>query len=47
MIQGCKEDRKNKRLDEDKKGNSKEEEEGCQAKKSEVFLVVRRSSQDR
>jgi hypothetical protein len=40
---GCKEDRKNKGLDEDKKGDWKEEEEGYQAEESEVFLVVRRS----
>jgi hypothetical protein len=47
MIQGCKEDKKNKRSDKDKKGDSKEEEEGCQVEESEVFLVVRKSLQDR
>jgi hypothetical protein len=46
-IQGCKEDKKNRRLDEDKKGDSKEEEAGYQAEESEVFLVRRRSLQDR
>jgi hypothetical protein len=34
-------------LDKDKKGDLKEEEGGYQAKESEVFLVVRRSLQDR
>jgi hypothetical protein len=38
-----KEDKENKRLDEDKKGDSKEEEIGCQTEESEVFLVVKRS----
>ncbi len=38
MIQGCKEDRRNKRLDEDKKGDWKEEEVGYQAEESEVVL---------
>jgi hypothetical protein len=46
-VSGGKEDRENKRLDEDKKGDSKEEETGCQIKESEVFLVVRKSLQDR
>jgi hypothetical protein len=35
---GGKEDGENKRLDEDKKGDSKEEEEGSQTKESEVFF---------
>jgi hypothetical protein len=47
VIQGCKEDKKNKGLDKDKKGDWKEEEEVCQVEESEVFLMVRRSLQDR
>jgi hypothetical protein len=34
-------------LDEDKKGDSKEEEVGYQVEESEVFLVVKRSLQDK
>ncbi len=29
VIHGCKGDEKNRRLDQDKRGNVKEEEEGC------------------
>ncbi len=47
MIQGCKEEKKNRRLDEYKKGDSKEEKAGYQAEESEVLLVVRRRLQDR
>ncbi len=36
-IHGCKEDRKNKKLGKDKKGDAKEEEEGCQVEKKIVF----------
>ncbi len=32
-IHGCKEDGKNKRLNEDKRRDSKEKEKGCHAKK--------------
>jgi hypothetical protein len=37
VIHGCKEDGKNKRLDEDKTRDAKEEEEGCQVEERIVF----------
>ncbi len=36
-IHGCKEDGKNMRLDEDKRGDANEEEEGCQVEERAVF----------
>jgi hypothetical protein len=38
-IHACKEDMKNKRLDEDKKQDSKEKETSCQVEGSAVFGV--------
>jgi len=37
VIHGCKDDGKNRRLDEDKRGDLKEKEEGCQVEEGEVF----------
>jgi hypothetical protein len=37
VIHGCKEDGKNRRLDEDKKRDSKEKEVGCQAEETAIF----------
>ncbi len=37
MIHGCKEDEKNKRLDEDKRRDSKEKEAGCRQKKGQFL----------
>jgi hypothetical protein len=37
MIHGCKEDGNNRRLDEDKRGDVKEEERGCQAEERAIF----------
>ncbi len=36
-IHGCKDDRKNRKLDEDKRGDLKEKKEGCQVEEGEVF----------